>query len=1010
MNRTSLSRSEGTGLFNIIYDAGIVRDLGLENVDVFADDGEIGGLVGENRGKIFDSYVTGEVSGWSRSYVRGSVWSERYLGISGLAGANRGTIRSSHSAANVEVTVARKGWNIGGLVGYNVYGSIEASYATGTVSGNGAEAVGGLSGANDVALIAASYATGAVSSPGGRYIGGLVGSYNTGTWPTPAKRIRSSYSLGSATTAEGTYYPGGVVGVVFSWGGVGPGYLYSYWDTDASGNHGGKTTSELQSPTGYTGIYANWNEDLDGDGNGDDPWDFGTSCQYPVLKYGGLDPDAQRSSGTPASSVKTKPVVARHLDDVSGLAIGSTQGVTLCGVFSDADGDALTITASSSDETIATVSVSSDGTMLTLEGVSEGTATITVTAQDGDGNQVSDEFDVTVVAKYTALIAQMYQWRNDPQWVSEKAHTDRWDRVLLAFGETVSDATLTPMTAAEAQAFADRGSAWSRWLEVAPALRELESGGQPQQGTPNQAPTVSSALGDVIIVNESGTRRASLSGVFDDADNDALTITAASSDDAKATVSVASNQSSLTVNAQARGTATITVTADDGNDGTVDDTFTVTVKAAPAVSSALADVSGLEVEATQEVSLSGAFSDADGDALTITAQSSDETKATVSVASDGSSLTLAGVSEGTATITVTAQDSDSNRVSDAFDVSVVAKYTALIAQIYQWRNDPQWVGDKAHTDRWDRVLLTFGETVSDATLTRMTAAEAQALADQSWGERWVPVAAALREIEATRPRQQPNQAPTVSAAIADATIVKESGTRTVSLSSVFSDADNDALTITAASSNDAVATVSVASDGSSLTLTAKSRGTATITVTAADGNGGTVDDTFTVTVKAATVVASTIADVSGLEAGTTQQVSLAGVFSDADGDALTITAASDDEAVATVSVASDSSALTVTGAGEGTATITVTARDTDGNRVSDAFSVSVSRAAELDPAPTPETETETSDIASRYDADGDGGISHSEMQKALDDYYAGRITSAELLEVHKAYAASYARS
>ena len=68
----------------------------------------------------------------------------------------------------------------------------------------------------------------------------------------------------------------------------------------------------------------------------------------------------------------------------------------------------------------------------------------------------------------------MYQWRNDPQWVSEKAHTDRWDRALLAFGETVSDTTLTAMTAAEAQGYADSGM--TRWIPVAAALREVEGG------------------------------------------------------------------------------------------------------------------------------------------------------------------------------------------------------------------------------------------------------------------------------------------------------------------------------------------------------------------------------------------------------------------------------------------------------------------------------------------------------------------------------------------------------
>ncbi len=647
------------------------------------------------------------------------------------------------------------------------------------------------------------------------------------------------------------------------------------------------------------------------------------------------------------SSTGDTPVVDQPLADVSGLEAGSSHEVSLSGVFSDADGEALTVTASSSNNAVATVSVSDNHSALTVSGVTEGTATITVTAQDSDGNRVSDAFDVSVARKYAALIAQMYEWRNDPQWVGYQAHTDRWDRALLAFGETVVDTTLTPMTAAEARDFADRG--WSRWVEVAAALKEIEAAPQQQQGTPNRAPTVASAIADATIVNQSGTKEVSLSGVFSDADNDALTVTAVSSDEAKATVSVAADYSTLTVSAKSRGMATITVTAADGRGGTVEDTFTVTVKTAPVVASALADVSGLEVDATREVSLSGAFSDADGDALTITATSSDETVATVSVASDGSRLTLAGVSVGTATITVTARDADGNGVSDTFDAPVARKYAALIAQMYQWRNDPQWSSYKAHTDRWDRVLLAFGETVADTTLTPMTADEAQGFADRgnAWS-RWVEVAKALKEIEATGQQQQPNQAPTVAAALGDVTIVNQSATHTASLSGVFSDADGDSLTVTAASSNEAVATVSVSSDHSGLTVSAQARGTATITVNADDGNGGTADDAFTVTVKAEPVVASAISDISSLETGNSQDVSLSGVFSDADGDSLTITAGSSDSARATATVASDRSKLTVAGVAGGVATITVTAQDADGNRVSDEFEVSV--------VPAPESE------------------------------------------------------
>ena len=478
----------------------------------------------------------------------------------------------------------------------------------------------------------------------------------------------------------------------------------------------------------------------------------------------------------------------------------------------------------------------------------------------------------------------------------------------------------------------ERAQQSSDWVRVKGDHTTPRGDGQRQPATANQAPTVSAAIADLTIVNESGTKRVSLSGVFDDTDGDTLTITAASSETAKATVSVASDGSSLTVSARGRGTATITVTANDGNGGTVSDTFTVTVKAAPTVSTPISDVSGLEVGSTKNVSLAGVFSDADGDALTITASSSDETKATVTVSSDGSKLTLTGVAVGSVTVTVTARDSDGNTVSDSFDAPVARKYAGLIANMKEWRNDTRYKNDKAHTNRWDRALLAFGETVADQTLTPMPADEAQGYANRGW-TRWVPVAAALRELQ--------NRAPTVSGAIADATIVNESGTHQVSLAGVFDDPDNDSLTITASSSDTTRATVSVASGYSSLTVSAKGRGTATITVTADDGNGGTVDDTFHVTVKAAPVVASAIADVSGLEVEGSQEVPLAGVFSDPDGDSLTITAASSDETKAAVTVASDGSKLTLTGVAEGTATVTVTARDSDGNQVSDAFDVAV---------------------------------------------------------------------
>ena len=396
----------------------------------------------------------------------------------------------------------------------------------------------------------------------------------------------------------------------------------------------------------------------------------------------------------------------------------------------------------------------------------------------------------------------------------------------------------------------------------------------PGQQRANSAPTVSAAIDDVTIVSESGTRRVSLSGVFADADNDALTVTASSSDEKVAVAGVSDDQSTLSLLAKARGTATVAVTAADGHGGEVADEFTVTVKAAPVVASALADVRDLEAGATHNVSLSGVFSDADGDSLTITAASSDESVATVAVAADQSSLTVTGVSGGTAAITVTAEDADGNTVSDEFDVSVSAQQ-----------------------------------------------------------------------------QETSNQVPTVSAAIADVTIVNEIGTERVSLSGVFSDGDGDALTITAASSDESVATVAVASDQSGLTVTAKARGTATVTVTAKDGNGGTVEDAFSVTVKTAPAVASALSDVSGMPAETVREISLSGVFSDADGDTLTVTAQTSDFEVVEVFVGTPGNEdnLVLLAVAEGSVTITVTAEDADGNTVSDTFDVSVAGADEEQP-------------------------------------------------------------
>ncbi len=261
---------------------------------------------------------------------------------------------------------------------------------------------------------------------------------------------------------------------------------------------------------------------------------------------------------------------------------------------------------------------------------------------------------------------------------------------------------------------------------------------------------------------------------------------------------------------------------------------------------------------------------------------------------------------------------------------------------------------------------------------------------------------------------KPNNAPTLASGLGDLSGLREGDARQVSLAGLCTDADGDALTITANSSNDHVATATV--NGQSLTVSAKRAGQATITVTAADGKGGSVSDAFSVTVSpkpnSAPTVASALGALNGLREGDTRQISLAGVFTDADGDTLTITANSLNDAVATATV--NGQHLTVSAVQAGQSTITVTAADERGGSVTDAFSVTVEADAAPQPeqadTPAPEPESEQTQqqesgsapdsdlpaIVQEYDKDGSGKIERDEWELAMADYVALKLTNPQI--------------
>ena len=316
INYADETDNNNIGLFGRAGGDSVIHRIGMVAVNV-SGGWHIGGLVGSNAGVIRDSYASGEVSGSnqnvgglvgdnrdggliSASYATANVSGDNKGNFGGLAGSNRGTISGSHATGSV--TNAN---TAGGLVGINWNGAIVASYATGDVSGW--YSVGGLVGANlgnagsgSSATIIASYSTGNVSASW-RYAGGLVGSSTKNS--SGSAVILASYSTGTVAASEGV---GGLIGD------NGGEISISYWDTTTSGRAvgvgsddrnnnnvldtgetatsgaSGKTTTQLQTSVGYTGIYSSWNIDLDGDRNSDDPWEFGTSSNYPTLNAVGV--------------------------------------------------------------------------------------------------------------------------------------------------------------------------------------------------------------------------------------------------------------------------------------------------------------------------------------------------------------------------------------------------------------------------------------------------------------------------------------------------------------------------------------------------------------------------------------------------------------------------------------------------------------------------------------------------------------------------------------------------
>ena len=447
------------GLFARVGGSGIIRNTRVVNAEMEGRS-YTGILAGSNSGTITASYATGSVSGRDNyvgglvgdnssggaitaSYATGSVSGDNYVG--GLVGANSSGITASYATGSV----SGRATYVGGLVGYNRSGgAITASYATGSASG--IDDVGGLVGENSGA-ITASYATGSVSGRD-NYVGGLVGdnsssgaitaSYATGSvsgnyagglvgYNSSGGAIIASYATGSVS---GDNQVGGLVGL--NQGGA---ITDSYWNTDifGAGTDGeGRTTAQLQSPTGYTGIYRDWNADLDNaDRNDDDAtgaddfWDFGTSSQYPALKVD-FDGDGDATAaefGGQGRAVPAPPVFTEGASATRSVAENTAAGENIGDpvAATDPDNDTLTYTLGAADAESFDIEESSGQlqTKAALDYETKTSYTVEVTATDPSGAGTTITVTVTVTDVDLGTLGNRYDADRDEAISKEEAIT-----------------------------------------------------------------------------------------------------------------------------------------------------------------------------------------------------------------------------------------------------------------------------------------------------------------------------------------------------------------------------------------------------------------------------------------------------------------------------------------------------------------------------------------------------------------------------------------------------------
>ena len=257
-----------------------------------------------------------------------------------------------------------------------------------------------------------------------------------------------------------------------------------------------------------------------------------------------------------------------------------------------------------------------------------------------------------VKVSWTA-VSHAYLTGYEVHWVNTSDASDTDSETVEAPSTSTTLTSLTGGNTYDIKVRALSGEGNSEWSDTA-------------EITANSAPiSVGTIPAQVVAVN-GGTSTIDLDDYFSDPDGQTLFHSASTSHTGIALISLST--SNLTITGVNAGTATVTVAATD-TFVSVSQTIAVSVKNPPTTVGTIPNISGAVNQAGKTFALSPYFSEPNGQTLTYSASSSDTYYVSVYVNSSNE-LEVTPLAAGTATITVTATNTDGLSATQSFSVNL----------------------------------------------------------------------------------------------------------------------------------------------------------------------------------------------------------------------------------------------------------------------------------------------------------------------------------------------------